>query len=149
MATHSSIFLPVEFHGQRSLAGSRPRGRKGSDTTEVTQHTAHYYLHRKINVNIWYMSFPTFIRHSFVCFFPLQCPNRAQERRGRPYMIKAKLRLPAGTVDKNALQTQRTQVGPRSRKIPHATGQRSSGATATEPTLQTPRAATAETSCNH
>ena len=30
------VFLPGEFHGQRSLAGYRPWGRKESDTTEVT-----------------------------------------------------------------------------------------------------------------
>ena len=28
------VFLPGEFHGQRSLAGYSPRGRKESDTTE-------------------------------------------------------------------------------------------------------------------
>ena len=33
MATHSSI-LAGEFHGQRSLAGYSPWGRKESDTTE-------------------------------------------------------------------------------------------------------------------
>ena len=33
MATHSSI-LPGEPHGQRSLAGYHPWGRKESDTTE-------------------------------------------------------------------------------------------------------------------
>ena len=38
MATHS-IFLPAESHGQRSLAGHGPRGRRESDTTEVTEHT--------------------------------------------------------------------------------------------------------------
>ena len=32
-ATHSSI-LPGEFHGQRSLAGYSPCGRKEADTTE-------------------------------------------------------------------------------------------------------------------
>ena len=34
MATHSSILLPGEFHGQRSLAGYSPWGRKESDMTE-------------------------------------------------------------------------------------------------------------------
>ena len=34
MAAHSPVFLPGEFHGQRSLAGYRPWGRKESDTTE-------------------------------------------------------------------------------------------------------------------
>ena len=36
VATHSSIFLPGESHGQRSLAGYSPWGHKESDTTEVT-----------------------------------------------------------------------------------------------------------------
>ena len=30
----SSVFLPVEFHGQRSLTGYSPWGHKESDTTE-------------------------------------------------------------------------------------------------------------------
>ena len=32
-------FLPRESHGQRSLAGYGPRGRKELDTIEETQHT--------------------------------------------------------------------------------------------------------------
>ena len=32
------VFLPGESHGQRSLAGCSPWGRKESDTTEATQH---------------------------------------------------------------------------------------------------------------
>ena len=36
-ATHS-VSLPGEFHGQRSLAGYSPWGRKGSDITEATEH---------------------------------------------------------------------------------------------------------------
>ena len=35
MATHSSI-LAWKSHGQRSLAGYSPRGRKESHTTEAT-----------------------------------------------------------------------------------------------------------------
>ena len=31
------VFLSGEFHGQRSLAGYNPRGRKESDTTEATK----------------------------------------------------------------------------------------------------------------
>ena len=39
MATHSPILLPGESHGQRSLAGCSPWGRKESDTTEqLTMH---------------------------------------------------------------------------------------------------------------
>ena len=36
MATHSSILLPGKFHGQRSLVGYSPLGRKELDMTEVT-----------------------------------------------------------------------------------------------------------------
>ena len=32
------IFLPGESHGQRSLSGCSPWGRKGLDTAEVTEH---------------------------------------------------------------------------------------------------------------
>ena len=34
MATHSSILLPGEFHGQRSLASYSPWGCKELETTE-------------------------------------------------------------------------------------------------------------------
>ena len=34
MATHS-VFLALEFHGQRNLAGYGPWARKQSDTTEL------------------------------------------------------------------------------------------------------------------
>ena len=36
MAAQSSIFLPGESHGQRSLVGYSPWGRKESGTTEAT-----------------------------------------------------------------------------------------------------------------
>ena len=39
MATHSSI-LAWRIHGQRSLAGCGPWGRRESDTTDVTKHAA-------------------------------------------------------------------------------------------------------------
>ena len=39
-------FLPGESHGQRSLAGHSPWGRKESDTTEAAQHT-HVYIRWK------------------------------------------------------------------------------------------------------
>ena len=35
----TAIFLPGESHGQRSLAGYSPWGRKESDTTEATEYT--------------------------------------------------------------------------------------------------------------
>ena len=50
MATHS-VFLPGEFHEQKSLAGYSPWGRKESDTTKqltVLQYALHkvkYALH--------------------------------------------------------------------------------------------------------
>ena len=37
MAAHSSVFLPGESHGQRSLVGYSPWGRKELDTTEQIQ----------------------------------------------------------------------------------------------------------------
>ena len=33
------VFLPGEFHGQRSLVGYSPWGHKELDMTEATQHT--------------------------------------------------------------------------------------------------------------
>ena len=39
MATDSSGLVPVESHGQRSLAGYTPWGYKELDTTEVTKHS--------------------------------------------------------------------------------------------------------------
>ena len=39
METHTSVFLPGESHGQRSLVGYSPWGRKESDTTEQLTHT--------------------------------------------------------------------------------------------------------------
>ena len=38
MATPTPVFLPGEFHGQRSLVGCSPWGCKESDTTQVTEH---------------------------------------------------------------------------------------------------------------
>ena len=38
----TSVFLPGEFHGQRSLVGCGPRGRKESDMTEQLTHTQEY-----------------------------------------------------------------------------------------------------------
>ena len=40
------LFLPRESHGQRSLMGCSPQGRKESDTTEATEHTPSPYFHR-------------------------------------------------------------------------------------------------------
>ena len=39
----TSVFLPGEFHGQKSLAGCSPWGRRESDTTEHT-HTLLLYV---------------------------------------------------------------------------------------------------------
>ena len=41
------VFLPGEFHGQRSLAGNSPRGHKELDTTEPLT-TAQHILHKAI-----------------------------------------------------------------------------------------------------
>ena len=37
------VFLPREFHGQRSLAGYSPWGHKESDMTEATKHALMYF----------------------------------------------------------------------------------------------------------
>ena len=40
------VFLPGQSHGQRSLAGYSPRGRKESDmTAHLSTHTLHYMIH--------------------------------------------------------------------------------------------------------
>ena len=39
MATHTLVFLPGEFHGQRSLVGYRQWDHKESDTAEQLTHT--------------------------------------------------------------------------------------------------------------
>ena len=42
----TSVFLPGESHGQRSLVGHSPWGRLELDTTEATEHgSALQYLH--------------------------------------------------------------------------------------------------------
>ena len=50
MAT-TPVLLPGEFHGQRSLAGYSPWGRKESDNTEVTEHVIMYLLSIDFNFN--------------------------------------------------------------------------------------------------
>ena len=42
MAT-SPVFLPGKSHGQRSLAGYSPWGRKESDTTKAIEHARTYF----------------------------------------------------------------------------------------------------------
>ena len=41
----TAVFLSREFHGQRSLAGYSPWGRKGLDTTERPSTPSHTELH--------------------------------------------------------------------------------------------------------
>ena len=43
----SPVFLPGEFHGQRSPAGYSPWGRKESDTTEVAYDNTYLYMYSK------------------------------------------------------------------------------------------------------
>ena len=43
MATHSSLFLPGEFHGQRSLVCCSPWGHRESDTTEQLTCSSHLF----------------------------------------------------------------------------------------------------------
>ena len=55
------VFLPGESHGQRSLAGYSPWGRKKSDATEVTWHTCTYTYWR----NKWEKNEHIYISHIF------------------------------------------------------------------------------------
>ena len=41
---HTPVFLPREFHGQKSLVGYSPQGHTELDITEATQHT---YIHKR------------------------------------------------------------------------------------------------------
>ena len=47
------VFLPGEFHGQRSLADYSPWGRKESDTTEQLTHTQYTCLENPMNRGAW------------------------------------------------------------------------------------------------
>ena len=52
------VFLPGESHGQRSMVGYSPWGRKESDLTEMTEH-AHmhlYYQQSSLQPRIAFMS---------------------------------------------------------------------------------------------
>ena len=44
------VFLPGESHGQRSLVGCRPWGRKESDVAERLTHNHHLWLEKVANV---------------------------------------------------------------------------------------------------
>ena len=53
MATHSSIFLPGESHGQRRLAGYSAWGHKKSNTTERL--SMHYLFREKFILRNWFI----------------------------------------------------------------------------------------------
>ena len=70
------VFLPGEFHGQRSLAGYSPQGRKKSDITEATQHvrtyTKRYTMnHVHIQVNLILNHLLVLCKHKFEDLIPL------------------------------------------------------------------------------
>ena len=54
------VFVPGESHGQRSLVGYSPRGRKESDTTERLHshfHSYHYHLLHESSLNsTWHLT---------------------------------------------------------------------------------------------
>ena len=52
------VFLPGEFHGQRSLAGHSPRGCKELDTTEATNTYTHTL---KCNHGVIMFAFKSFL----------------------------------------------------------------------------------------
>ena len=48
---HTPVFLPGEFHSQRSLAGYSPWGHKESDTNEWLTHSLHFLI---FYIYYWY-----------------------------------------------------------------------------------------------
>ena len=46
------VFLPGEFHGQRSLVGYSLRGHKESDTTELLSHTFRVNIHANSTLQV-------------------------------------------------------------------------------------------------
>ena len=59
------VFLPREFHGQRSLAGYSPQGHKDLDMTEANQH-AHGMNEAALNVNlIWFRMYTLYFFPNF------------------------------------------------------------------------------------
>ena len=54
------VFWPGEFHGQRSLAGYSPRGRKESDMTERLSHTHTKWINFVFMIFIFLMLFSHF-----------------------------------------------------------------------------------------
>ena len=56
MATYTAVFLPGEFHGQRSLTGYSPRGPKESDMTEWLSPTHLLWLNGMFILKMWKLS---------------------------------------------------------------------------------------------
>ena len=65
------VFLPEEFHGQRSLAGYSPWGHKESDTTEQLTHT-HTKFH---STDVTYLLYPFLCQWTFRWFHALAIIN--------------------------------------------------------------------------
>jgi len=89
MATHSSIFA-WKCHGQRSLAGYSPRGRKESDTlssqTHTHTHTRTRLIHNAVLVSVVQQS-ETVIQMC-VCSVAKSCPTLGDLR---PAALQASL----------------------------------------------------------
>ena len=67
MATHSRI-LPGESHGQRSLAGYSPRGRKESDTTERVHFTSLHNISEQFHFSLFIFHFGFYCSHQVFLF---------------------------------------------------------------------------------
>ena len=68
---HTPVFLPRESHGQRSLAGYNPWGRKGWNMIE---HIHTLYVCRSQSPNAFHTPFPPFVSiWLFSTFVSLQC----------------------------------------------------------------------------
>ena len=69
MATHSIVLLPGDSHGQRSLGGYSPWGRRESDTNEVTGghvSMASQITHREFHSQQAWLMLSEFLIHSLV-----------------------------------------------------------------------------------
>ena len=77
MATHSST-LAWNPHGQRSLVGYSPWGRKASDTTEATKYSTPIVSHT--HANVWPAECGVRIYTTSVCLSRPPCPAVVEDQ---------------------------------------------------------------------
>ena len=62
------VFLPEEFHGQRSLAGYSPWHHKESNTTEWLTHTPMFFQNQTIKIGSYFQIFNDILQIGFFSF---------------------------------------------------------------------------------